>query len=359
VRPERHSQGVVRPFLDGLLPEGESRLAVAKDFNALASDSYALIRAVGRDCAGAVVIQPADEPPPPPASTLTAERLDESQIEGLVANLRTAPLGVDARVRISLGGVQEKLLLTRMPDGAWGRPVDGTPTTHILKPEVPRFPRTVENEAMCMRIARHIGLPVAAVETTVIGTRTLLVVERYDRNVRKDGTVERIHQEDFCQATATLLDKKYQDRGGPSLRRIAGLLQAAASPGSLEALLKAVTMNVIIGNGDAHAKNFSLLHEPSGALTLAPLYDLLCTLRYGDDRLAMYIDDVQKMDRVTSERIISEAVAWGLSKNRAAQIVNDLLHKVPGAIVAARDETDGVPDDMMATIERQLARLQS
>jgi serine/threonine-protein kinase HipA len=359
VRPERHSQGVVRPFLDGLLPEGESRLAVAKDFNVLASDSYALIRAIGRDCAGAVVIQPADEPPPPPASTLTAERLNESHIEALVANLRTAPLGVDERVRISLGGVQEKLLLTRLPDGSWGRPVDGTPSTHILKPEIPRFPRTVENEAMCMRIARHLGLPVAAVETTVIGARTLLVVERYDRNVREDGTVERIHQEDFCQATATLLDKKYQDHGGPSLRRIAGLLQAAATPDSLETLLRAVTMNVVIGNGDAHAKNFSLLHEPSGALTFAPLYDLLCTLRYGDDRLAMYIDDVQKMDRVTAARIVDEAVGWGLSRNRATQIVDDLLQRAPGAIVAARDETDGVPDDMIATIERQLARMQS
>jgi serine/threonine-protein kinase HipA len=359
VRPERHPQGVVRPFLDGLLPEGESRLAVARDFNVLASDSYALIRAIGRDCAGAVVIQPADEPAPPPASTLTAERLNEGQIEGLVANLRTAPLGIDERVRISLAGVQEKLLLTRLPDGSWGRPVDGTPSTHILKPEIFRFPRTVENEAMCMRIARHLGLPVAAVEMTTIGTRTLLVVERYDRDVHEDGTVERIHQEDFCQATSTLLDKKYQDQGGPSLRRIAGLLQAAATPDSLETLLRAVTMNVVIGNGDAHAKNFSLLHEPSGGLTLAPLYDLLCTLRYGDDRLAMYIDDVQKMDRVTAGRIVSEAVGWGLSKNRATQIVDDLLHRAPGAVVAARDETAGVPDDMIATIERQLAQLQS
>jgi serine/threonine-protein kinase HipA len=359
VRPERHTQGVVRPFLDGLLPEGESRLAVAKDFDVLASDSYALIRAIGRDCAGAVVIQPADEPPPPPPSTRTAERLTENQIERLIANLRTAPLGVDERVRISLGGVQEKLLLTRLADGSWGRPVDGTPSTHILKPEIPRFAQTVENEAMCMRIARHLGLQVAAVETKVIGSRSLLVVERYDRIVREDGAVERIHQEDFCQATATLLDKKYQEYGGPSLRRIAGLLQAASTSDALDSLLRAVTMNVLIGNGDAHAKNFSLLHESSGALSLAPLYDLLCTLRYGDDRLAMYIDDVQKMDRVTADRIVNEAVEWGLSKNRATEIVDNLLQKAPGAIIAARDETDGVPDDVVATIERQLARLQS
>ena len=161
LRPERHPQGVVRPFLDGLLPEGQSRLAVANDFNLRADDTVGLIRAIGRDCAGAVVIQPDDDPPPPPASTLRAEGLTDADIETLVANLRTAPLGVDERVRISLGGVQEKLLLTRMPDDTWGRPVDGTPSTHILKPEIARFPKTVENEAFCIRVIRNLGLPVA------------------------------------------------------------------------------------------------------------------------------------------------------------------------------------------------------
>ena len=350
VRPERYTQGLVRPFLDGLLPEGQSRLAVAEDFNVLASDTYGLIRAIGRDCAGAVVIQPGDGPAPPPASTLRAEALTEFDIEKLVANLRRAPLGVDERVRISLGGIQEKLLLTRMPDGSWGRPVDGTPSTHILKPEIGRFPATVENEAFCMRLARHLGLPVASVETIVIGTRKLLVVERFDRIVHDEGSVERIHQEDFCQATGTFPDNKYQEEGGPSLRRIAGLIEAAATPDSLDHLLRAVTTNVLIGNGDAHAKNFSLLHQPSGTLVLAPLYDLMCTLVYGDDRLAMYIDDVHRTNRVTAVRLANEAVAWGLSRERAVGIINDVLEKAPAAISATRDAADGVPDNMVSTI---------
>jgi serine/threonine-protein kinase HipA len=359
VRPERYTRGVVRPFLDGLLPEGQSRLAVAKDFDVLASDSYALIRAIGRDCAGAVVIQPADEPAPPAPSTLRAEPLNEGDIEALVANLRMAPLGVGERVRISLGGVQEKLLLTRMPDGSWGRPVDGTPSTHILKPEIPRFPGTVENEAFCMRVARHLGLPVATVETMMVGSRKLLVVERYDRVVHADGTVERIHQEDFCQATSTLPDNKYEEDGGPSLRRIAGLLQTVAAADTLDDLLRAVTMNALIGNGDAHGKNFSLLHQPSGALTLAPLYDLMSTLHYGDDRLAMYVDNVHRTDKVTAERIVNEATAWGLSRSNATGIVDDLLARAPEAMAAARDETDGVSKELFATVNDQLARLRS
>ncbi len=359
VRPERYTRGVVRPFLDGLLPEGQSRLAVAKGFDVLASDSYALIRAIGRDCAGAVVIQPADDPAPPAPSTLRAEPLDESDIEALVANLLTAPLGVGKRVRISLAGVQEKLLLTRMPDGSWGRPVDGTPSTHILKPEIPRFPGTVENEAFCMRVARHLGLPVATVETTTVGSRKLLVVERYDRVVHADGTVERIHQEDFCQATSTLPDNKYEEDGGPSLRRIAALIQTVAAADALDDLLRAVTMNALIGNGDAHGKNLSLLHQPAGALTLAPLYDLLSTLHYGDDQLAMYVDNVHRTNEVTAERIVNEATAWGLSRRDAAGIVDDLLERAPDALVAARDETDGVSEQLFATVKDQLARLRA
>jgi serine/threonine-protein kinase HipA len=103
VRKERFSQGAVRPFLDGLLPEGESRKAIAP-------------------------------------TTTTAKTLDSEEIEALVRDLRSAPLGVGGRVRISLAGVQEKFALARMPDGRWGRPVDGTPSTHILKPEITSFP---------------------------------------------------------------------------------------------------------------------------------------------------------------------------------------------------------------------------
>lgn len=357
--PQRYTHGVVRPFLDGLLPEGEARQAAANDFNVLREDTYGLIRALGRDCAGALVIQPADSLAPPLPTTLTAERLSDSEIGELVANLRHAPLGVGGRVRISLAGVQEKLLLTRMPDGTWGRPVDGTPSTHILKPEIARFPNKVENEAFCMRLARNLGLPVAPVETTTVGGRRIIVVERYDRIVHTDGSVERIHQEDFCQATGILPDKKYEEDGGPSLRRIAEILQVAASPDSLELLLRAVTVNVLIGNGDAHGKNFSLLHDPSGVLRLAPLYDLMSTMVYGDDRPAMYIDTVQRTDRVTADRIVNEAVRWGMSGRRATEIVADILDRAPVAAEAARDETEALPLDVTAVVGSQVTQLRS
>lgn len=354
---ERFGSGVVRPFLDGLLPEGDSRRALAEKLGLRADESFGLISALGRDCAGAVVIQPDDEPAPPSPTVLSAEPLTDEALGDLVANLRAAPLGVDQRVRISLAGVQEKLLLTRMPDGRWGRPVDGTPSTHILKPEIAAFPHTVENEAFCMRVAKHLGLPVAAVETTVVGSRKLIVVERYDRLILPDGNVTRLHQEDFCQATGVQPDRKYEEDGGPSLRRIAGILQSAASSDAVETLLRMVTLNVLIGNGDAHAKNFSLLHEPSGALHLAPAYDLMSTLFYGDDRLAMYIDDVRRTDRVTTDRLMKEATAWGLSRTQAPDIVGQLLDAIPEAVERADEETPGVLPEIKQIIASQVDRL--
>ena len=359
VSSRRYTQGIVRPFLDGLLPEGESRKSLARDVHVPERDTYGLIRALGRDCAGAVVIQPMEYAAPPAPTTTTAEPLSPDEIEDLVKDLKNAPLGVGGRVRISLAGVQEKLVLTRMPDGSWGRPVDGTPSTHILKPEIAAFPNTVENEAFCMRVAKHLGLDVAFVEMTTIGGRKLIVVERYDRVVAADGTVRRIHQEDFGQATGVAPDTKYEEDGGPSLLRIAGILRDVAAPDSLKRLLEAVTVNVLIGNGDAHAKNFSLLHTEDGALTLTPLYDLMCTLYYGDDRLAMYIDNVHRTDRVTVERIANEANKWGMSTERATTIILELLEEAPAAIAASRNETEDVPQELVSMIEGRLVQLRS
>ena len=357
VRAERFTQGSVRPFLDGLLPEGEARRIIARDLKVDPDDTVELIALLGRECAGALIIQPLDDDRPPGMTTSTAEPLSDEELANLVANLRSAPLGVGGRVRVSLAGVQEKLVLTRMVDGGWGRPVDGTPSTHILKPEIAAYPNTVENEAFCMRIAKHLGLEVAEVETIEVAGRKLLVAERFDRLVGPDGTVERIHQEDFCQATGMRPVDKYEEDGGPSLSRIAAIVASVSIRGSLERLFQSVLLNVVCGTGDAHAKNYSVLHERAGAVRLSPLYDVMCTLAFGDDRLAMYIDDVRRTDRVTTERLVNEGVRWGLTRRRCVELTATMLAGAPAAIEMARQETDGVPDPVLSAIERQLARL--
>jgi serine/threonine-protein kinase HipA len=348
-----------RSFLDGLLPEQDQRRAIAEQLDLNSNDTFGLIRELGLDCAGAIVVQPIDSPAPPPASTLTAAPLTDEQIAERVANLRSAPLGVTDRVRISLAGVQEKLLLTRMPDGRWGEPIDGTPSTHILKPEVRDFPNTVENEAFCMRVAHNLELRTAKIETSEYGARKLLVVERYDRVTDRVGNVERVHQEDFCQALSLPPKTKYQEDGGPSLKKIADVLRQYARPNSLSRLLQATYVNVLLGNGDAHGKNISLMHHRDGSLELTPIYDVLSTLFYVDDRLAMCIDDVHKTSKVTRQRLINEAVSWGMREESAQLIIDDLCERTPVAIEKSRSETPDVPEAILSIVESQRKQLLS
>jgi serine/threonine-protein kinase HipA len=359
LRSERYTHLPVKTFLDGLLPEGDARGTVSRGLGLGSDDTYGLIRGLGRDCAGAIVVLLDDEAAPPAATTSTARPLSESELASLVANLREAPLGAGGRVRISLAGIQEKLLLTRMPNGSWGQPIDGTPSTHILKPEIARFPNTVENELFCMRTAKYLGLPVAEVDTMIVGGRKMIIVERFDRVVHEEGSVSRLHQEDLCQATETSPDQKYEESGGPSLKQIATILQQVASPESVETLLEAVVLNVLIGNGDAHAKNFSLIHEQGGRIRLAPLYDLMSTLIYQDDRLAMFIDGVHRTERATVTRIVNEAAHWGMSRRRAGEIVLGLLDRFEGAVQAAAEQTPGVPEAILDVCREQLTMVKS
>ena len=362
VRPERYTRGEVRPFLEGLLPEGVMRDAIASRLNVVATDTYGLLAEIGADCAGALIIIPSEEPAPVTARSTQLEALSERDIVALLANLRSAPLGIGEGVRLSLGGVQEKLLLTRRPDGAWARPLHGAPSTHILKPAIALYDGTVQNEAFCMRLAVVMGLRAARVEVGVFeGVVQALVVERYDRATEGDGTVTRIHQQDLCQARGILPEFKYEARGGPSLAQVAETMATWVDAEALVKLLQATTFNVLIGNGDAHGKNFSLLHRSDGSLEMAPLYDLMSTAIYPavSQHLAMTIDGVHRIDGVAGHRIVNEAVRWGMSRRRVEDEIAAFLDRAPEAIDEAARATPDAPERLVRFAVEQTEKLRS
>jgi serine/threonine-protein kinase HipA len=132
-----------------------------------------------------------------------------------------------------------------------------------------------------MRLAAAVKLPVAPIEPRCIQGRTFLLVERYDREIATDGGVRRLHQEDFCQALGIAPENKYASEGGPGFRQCFDLVRRActAPAPAILRLLDAAIFNALVGNADAHGKNFSLLYRPQ-TVELAPLYDLLCTAAY-------------------------------------------------------------------------------
>jgi serine/threonine-protein kinase HipA len=356
-RSEAYSNGKTRAFVDGLLPEGEMRTSVARAVG-VPQDTFSLISAIGRDCAGAVTIQPADQRAPDLESPDAVEALDDARVAALIKDLPNSPLGVNAGVRLSLAGLQEKLLLTRTQDGEWVRPQRGLPSTHILKPSSTAFEDLVENEAFCMRLASALGIPTATVDVMVFGPLKVLAVERFDRRRDSYGALERLHQEDFCQATGRLPTRKYENEGGPSLEMIAGIIQTVAEPGTVEHLLSLVVFNVVIGNADAHAKNYALLYARDFTARLAPGYDLVCTMRYPvDRRLAMKIHDVERLENVTLDHIMHEAASWGMSASVAEKRLTELLSAIPAAVGVVLRELPDVPKDIPNLVLSRSANL--
>lgn len=119
VSARRYSNQKARAFFRGLLPEGEARRMLAYDFALNESDDMGLLAALGKDCAGALVVQPKGDPPPAVAGAPTNDAIDDAEVERRLRALPVHPLGVDGHIRVSLAGVQSKLLLTRLEDGRW------------------------------------------------------------------------------------------------------------------------------------------------------------------------------------------------------------------------------------------------
>lgn len=289
-------------FFGNLLPEEGVRAQLALATGISASNDYRLLERFGGDVAGAVTLLPAGRSivgsGPDGLDPLDPERLD-----GLLTELPQRPLaaGAGGEVRLSLAGAQSKLPVVETEDGFALPRGPGMPTTHILKPEPERFPGLVANEFFCMRLAAAVGLEVAEVERAeTLSGLPYLIVTRYDRDLTQEP-VRRLHQEDLCQALGRLHIEKYQAEGGPGVVEAMGLIDDASSAPARDRpqLWLALVFNVLIGNCDAHGKNYSLLYD-SLAPSLAPLYDLVSTAVYDEltKTLAMSIDGARTLSEV-------------------------------------------------------------
>jgi serine/threonine-protein kinase HipA len=356
-----------RAFLEGLLPEGRALEAAAAQVRGVAlrdgvpempSDAGLLLAEYGRECAGAVVLKASGEPGP---SAGRYEAVDETALAALVRGLPEHPLGSDLSrdIRMSLAGAQPKLLLARIDD-QWCEPVGGAPSTHILKPTT-AWPDSARNEAMIMTLARAVGLTDRAVWVEDVQNTPVLVAERYDRAMR-NGTVVRLHQEDMCQALGLRPVDKYHI-GRPSGRMARLLRQATDFPRvELEKLFRQIAFRVMVGDEDGHGKNYSLLLN-NGTVTLAPIYDSLCTLIYSElsGRMAAPIGSQVTLMKVDRTALLDEAKAMGIPERDAGAILDELADAMRTAIDAVDPAlTRGWPSDRVAEIiKTRLERIDS
>jgi serine/threonine-protein kinase HipA len=283
-RPLRGAR--VYDYFDNLLPDSiPIRRRIAARFRTESLSAFELLKAIGRDCVGAVQLLDEDETPEH-LDRIEGTPLDDAAIERLLLETAGALPGgtgdAEEELRISLAGAQEKTALL-YHEGRWLLPHGTTPTTHILKLPLGLighrhvdFHTSVENEWLCLALLKAYGLPVSSASIVRFGAQKVLAVERFDRATSRSGALLRLPQEDLCQALAIAPHFKYESQGGPGVREIADLLrQSQTARQDIETFLSAQIAYWMLAAPDGHAKNFSLRLLPGGRFQLAPLYDVM------------------------------------------------------------------------------------
>jgi serine/threonine-protein kinase HipA len=324
-------------FARGLLPEGAHLTEVASMAKVPSSYTYDLLARFGRDIAGALTITVDDDPG---TDRWSLEPLSNDQMIALVHGLGDGGLGLRDDSELSLAGVQNKMVLTRQGD-SWARPMFGHPSTHIFKLDDPIRPGLVVAEQQCLALATRLGL--SACSATVVGYDGIdcLVVERYDRVQSGDGSIERVHQEDACQALDVDIDThrgrgKYEMNGGPSYSAIAHLFDRyAIDPVAQKlALLDLLVFTTAIGNADLHGKNISLLHDVDGSIRLAPIYDCVPTALWPRLRASAAMSINGHFPVVAAvDDIILETHRWNLAPHVAMSRVESLIDRIEAATI--------------------------
>ena len=337
LKPIQDTNGSMRvsAFIEGLLPEGNLRRHIATEARVPVNDTMTLLERVGGECAGAVQILAAGRRP----GTGRVRPLTKQQVDSLVADLPTYHLPEGTTPQASLAGIQDKVLLVALPDGGWGWPEAGAASTHIIKPEPlsGAVKLLVQSEDWALRVARGAGMNAAESRLERFDAREAIIVVRYDR--RPNG--HRLHQEDFCQALGLDPQAKYESTNeaahlGSRLRRVARAAapRAVDPDGFRSALLKAVTFNVVIGNADAHSKNYSVMIDRDGSVSLAPIYDA-APVMYLDPAFkgtGHVINGKTSINDINVDDLTAEAASWGMGTRRALAAVRSCMEDIYSSV---------------------------
>lgn len=265
----------VQWFFDNLLPEEGARRLLAEDAGVDPADAFGLLQHYGPESAGALSLLAPGQALPAPG----LQPLPDEVLSARIRALPRSPLGAGAPKRMSLAGAQHKLAVV-LHEGRLWEPVGSAASTHILKPDHERaddYPHSAANEWFCMSLAAACGLSVPAVGLRQV-PEAVYMVRRFDR--AGDGLdVRRLYALDACQALSLDAVFKYREATTERLLQLVDLCRRPAA--TRVALLRWQIFNLVIGNGDAHLKNLSLLMGPgTGDMQLAPHYDLLSTAVY-------------------------------------------------------------------------------
>jgi serine/threonine-protein kinase HipA len=305
--------GAVPPFFAGLLPEGRRLTGLRNAVKTSLDDELSLLLAVGRDLVGDVRVVPHGTALSDPDELVVVQRewAEVSFGEVLEATGVVDPVG--------LAGVQDKASAKMI-----SVPLARAGERYILKVSPPEYPGLVENEAFFLAAAGRAGLRSAIAELVADRTgRHGLLVRRFDRVPQGDGSTESLACEDACQVLGLWPEAKYR----ATAEEVCGALASvcAAEAVALRDLFRQLVFAWVSGNGDAHAKNFSVLADTTGEWFISPAYDLVSTAAYRDLSLAISVQG--KKTGLSRRRFLAFGEAIGLSERAAERSLDDLLDR--------------------------------
>jgi serine/threonine-protein kinase HipA len=304
--------GIAHRFFANLLPEGGVREQIVRDLK-ISNTDFNLLRAIGGECAGALSILPVEQQP---SLAYDYHPISDQELANLVARRgHVYTWAANERPRLSLAGAQDKCPIL-VQDGNYLLPRQESPSSHILKFELADYRHLPAYETFTTQLAKAVGLPVVNIQLKSVGKTRYALIERYDRLWDESGQIQRLHQEDFCQALGYGYERKYQEDGGPTFAQCYQLVQDVSSDpaNDLQHLLRWQIFNVLAGNSDGHAKNLSLLYLANGEIRLTPFYDLVCTraIKRIDYHLAFAVGDERNPSVVTRKNWESLASQCGI-----------------------------------------------
>ena len=341
---DRVGPDIFLPWAANLLPENEQLRTLGQLLGMSRSDVIGLLSAIGGDTAGALSIgQPGRT-----SSVQWRPVATPDELEAILDDLPNKPFLVgEEGVSMSLAGAQSKLAVAVDESGRICIPMNGSPSTHILKPDSPRLPGGVQNEAFCLTLARRLKIPAPRVATGRAGKRTFLLVKRYDRT-DVDGRWRRLHQEDYCQALGLPPSAKYEANQtgirGPTLKNMFDLTRRHLPATEIIRLLDLIVLNVLCCNTDAHAKNYSIMIRGNGA-SLAPIYDIMCGEVWGNvtKNLAQAVAGKSRGNDLNGRDWQRFARECGLNPRQVLDLVGTLAKSAIAEAEAAASEVAAMP----------------
>jgi len=365
LQSEPFDPAVTSVFFDNLLPPDVVRKRLGKILHLSRHNIFGFLKAIGGDCAGAIALYPPSGTETTGASAPTFRELSDEESAQILMDLPKRPLniGKEEGFRISGTGAQDKLIAC-VKEGKILLPLFGAPSTHIIKPPAAAYHDSVFNEFFCMRLARTMGLPAPECEILTLKEVPHYCVTRFDRQIT-DGEVRRLHQEDFCQLFSVDPEKKYENEGGPTIPQCFRLIRKMrlGTVGQVD-FLRRIIFNVLIGNGDAHAKNFSVLYRGKN-LQFAPVYDLLCTEIYDSlaHETAMSVGGETSFAGITRKSFSKMARECKIRPELVMSLIDEMLEKITAASNSLADELNRQHPSMVYAeicriIDRQAERLE-